>query len=107
MGTTIKRKKLKKIFFDKLIRDKIPERISESGGKYLCRKLNEKVFTRELLKKVAEEADGLVTAKGRKGIIDELGDVLDVVDEIKYNAPNKFNNANPLIINELFNNGYK
>jgi predicted house-cleaning noncanonical NTP pyrophosphatase (MazG superfamily) len=74
---------MKKIFYNKLIRDKIPERIEESGGEYLVKKLNNQSFLKELIKKVGEESDGLVKAKTKKEIIDEMGDVFDVLDEIK------------------------
>lgn len=75
--------KTKKIYYNKLIRDKIPERIKEAGGDYLCRKLNKKEFVLELAKKIGEESDGLVNAKNRKGFIEELGDVIDVIEELK------------------------
>jgi len=76
---------MKKIFYKKLIRDDIPERIKESGGKYLCKKLSLKDFKKELLKKVLEESSGVAYAKNKKEIISEIGDVLDVIDEIKRN----------------------
>jgi predicted house-cleaning noncanonical NTP pyrophosphatase (MazG superfamily) len=74
---------MKKIYYKKLIRDEIPKRIEESGGKYLCKKLNQKDFKKELLKKVSEESNGITFAKKKKEIISEIGDVLDVIDEIK------------------------
>jgi predicted house-cleaning noncanonical NTP pyrophosphatase (MazG superfamily) len=74
---------MKKIYYNKLIRDKIPERIKEHGGDFKIKVLNEKEIVKELIKKVGEESDGLVGAKDRKGIVEELGDILDVIDEIK------------------------
>lgn len=73
----------KKIYYNKLIRDKIPERIKETGGDYLCRKLNKKEFVLELTKKVGEESDGLVNAGNKREFIEELGDVIDVIEELK------------------------
>ncbi len=74
---------MKKICYNKLIRDKIPEKIKKSGGDFKIRKLNAKDFEKELIKKVGEEADGLLAAKTKKKLISELADVLDVVQEIK------------------------
>jgi len=69
---------MKKIYYNKLIRDKIPERIKESGGDFKIRKLRAKEFKKELMKKVAEEATGLLTARTKKELISELADILDL-----------------------------
>lgn len=74
---------MKKIYYNKLIRDKIPERIEKSGGDFKIRKLKAKYFEKELIKKVGEEADGLLNVKTKKKLISELADVLDVIQEIK------------------------
>jgi len=74
---------MKKIYYKKLIRDEIPKRIKESNGKYLCKKLNSKEFKNELLKKVHEESSGIVVSKNKNELVSEIGDVLDVIDEIK------------------------
>ena len=63
---------VKKVYYNKLIRDKIPERIIECGGDYKVR----------LLKKVGEEASGLLAAKTKSDIIKEIADVVDVIEEI-------------------------
>ena len=76
---------MKKIYYKKLIRNKIPKRIEESNGKYLCKKLNSEEFKNELLKKVQEESLGIVVSKNKKELVSEIGDVLDVIDEIKKN----------------------
>jgi predicted house-cleaning noncanonical NTP pyrophosphatase (MazG superfamily) len=73
---------MKKIFYQKLIRDKIPQKMDRVGAAYEIRKLGKEEFEKELLKKVGEEASGLLAAK-KKDIIEELADVLDVVDEIR------------------------
>ncbi len=73
---------VKKIYYNKLIRDKIPERIIESGGEYKVKKLKDKEFAKELLKKVGEETSGLLPAKTKSDIIKELADVIDVIKEI-------------------------
>lgn len=74
---------MKKIIYNKLIRDKIPDRIKESGGDYKIKKLDIKDFGKELLKKVGEEATGLLTAKTSKELASEIADILDVIEEIK------------------------
>ncbi len=74
---------MKKVYYNKLIRDKIPERIKEHGGDFRIKTLSKRDFLEELIKKVGEESDGLLSAKNKKGIVEELGDVLDVIDEIK------------------------
>jgi len=81
---------MKKIYYNKLVRDKIPERIEASGGEYSIKKLNNRDYRKELIKKVGEESDGVVKAKDRKDIIDELGDLLDVLDELRSNLKIKF-----------------
>jgi predicted house-cleaning noncanonical NTP pyrophosphatase (MazG superfamily) len=74
---------MKKIYYNKLIRDKIPENIKKAGGDFKIRKLKAKEFEKELIKKVGEEADGLLFAKTKNKLISELADVLDVIQEIK------------------------
>jgi predicted house-cleaning noncanonical NTP pyrophosphatase (MazG superfamily) len=74
---------MKKIFYRKLIRDRIPEKMDRVGAAYEIKKLNKIEFEKELLKKVEEEASGIPKAKNKKEIIEELADVLDVIKEIK------------------------
>lgn len=74
---------MEKIYYHKLIREKIPAAIDRVGAAYKIRKLGKKEFEKELLKKVGEEASGLLAAKNKKEIIEELADVLDVVEEVR------------------------
>src|SRR4030066_1347555 len=74
---------MKKIFYRKLIRDRIPEKMTRVGATYETRKLGKREFERELLKKVGEEASGLLAAKNKNDIIKELADVLDVAEEVR------------------------
>lgn len=71
------------VHYNKLIRDKVPEKMSKKGVKFEVRKLKAKEFETELLKKVAEEASGVVAAKSKAELISELADVIDVIDEIR------------------------
>ncbi|OGI26718.1 MAG: hypothetical protein A2359_03525 [Candidatus Moranbacteria bacterium RIFOXYB1_FULL_43_19] len=74
---------MRKIYYRKLIRDKIPEKMTRVGAAYESRKLGKKEFENEILKKVGEEASGLLAAKNKEEIIEELADVLDVAEEIR------------------------
>src|SRR3990167_6671459 len=73
---------MKKIYYRKLVRDKIPKRISQSGGKYAVKTLSVPSFKKELLKKVEEEASGLANAKVKSEIVAETGDLLDVLGKV-------------------------
>jgi predicted house-cleaning noncanonical NTP pyrophosphatase (MazG superfamily) len=75
--------KIKKIYYNKLVRDKIPEVIKKSGGVAEFKKLSGKQFETELLKKVGEESTGLLSTKSKKELISEMADVVAVIDEIK------------------------
>lgn len=74
---------MKKIYYNKLVRDRIPEKIINGGGYYKIKKLKKKAFEVELFKKVGEEASGLLAAKTAEELRSELADVLAVIDEIK------------------------
>ena len=74
---------MKKIYYRKLVRDKIPKRIEESGGKYQVKTLSGAGFKKEILKKVGEEASGLAKSKVKRDIASEMGDLLDVLGEVK------------------------
>ena len=74
---------MKKIYYNKLVRDKIPQVIRKNGGDFKIKKLSNKEFEKELIRKVGEEASGLLSAKDKSGLIPELADVLDVIEEIK------------------------
>lgn len=74
---------MKKIYYRKLVRDKIPKRIQESGGKYEAKPFSVTKFKEAILKKVEEEAGELANAKKRGEIISEMGDLLDVLREVK------------------------
>jgi predicted house-cleaning noncanonical NTP pyrophosphatase (MazG superfamily) len=67
--------------YNKLIRDKIPEIIEESGSRYKSRILNDEEYKRELLKKIAEEAQEVLEADGdKKELTKEVGDLLEIIN---------------------------
>ncbi len=74
---------MKRVYYRKLIRDKIPEKISNRGSELETRRLSKVEFLKELLKKAGEESGELfLKSKGKKEIVEEIADVLDVIDEI-------------------------
>lgn len=74
---------MKKIYYKKLVRDKIPRRIEESAGKYKTEILSDEKYKKELLNKAEEEAGGLSRATIKEEMVAEMGDLLDVLREIK------------------------
>jgi len=72
---------MKKIYYNKLIRDRIPEVITQKGGKYETRVLLKKDFEKELKKKLLEESKEILEAP-KKELINELSDVLEIVKSI-------------------------
>ncbi|MBI5037412.1 MAG: nucleoside triphosphate pyrophosphohydrolase [Candidatus Kerfeldbacteria bacterium] len=74
---------MKKIYYNKVIRDNIPQRIAAAGADYHVRTLPKKIFERELIKKVEEEASALPKAKDTAELVSELADVMEVIAEIQ------------------------
>lgn len=72
---------MKKVFHKKLIRDKIPRVIEASKGKYELRMMGKREFEKELKKKLVEEAKELIEVK-RKGLLNEMADVLELLKSI-------------------------
>ena len=71
----------KKYYHQKLIRDKIPEKIKEAGGDYEVRILDGKEFEKELKKKLVEESKELSKAP-KEELLNELADVLELTKSI-------------------------
>lgn len=82
---------MKKIYYNKLVRDKIPQVIKAAGGKAKFKRLTSKKFEKELLAKVEEEAMGLQTAKNKKEMASEIADILEIIEAVKKlkKIPNK------------------
>jgi len=74
---------MKKLYFNRLIRDKILDKLISKGLKYKIKKLNKKEFLQELKAKIPEEAEGVVNAKNKKELIEELVDLRLVIEELK------------------------
>ena len=74
--------KFKYLEFEKLIRDNNPDTIIASGGE-----INFEILTKErkiqlLKEKLVEEANEVLVAKNYNEIADEIGDVIDVLQEL-------------------------
>jgi len=73
-----------RVYYNKLIRDKIPEKIKGKGEDCEVRSISdEQEFEQELLKKVTEEAQALSVVRGRNDLLNELADLAAVLDELK------------------------
>lgn len=64
--------------YNKLVRDKIPSLISNNGEKAFIKILNDDEYKSELLKKLLEECNEVLVAKGEEKIL-ELADMLEVM----------------------------
>ena len=71
----------KKYYHQKLIRDKIPEKIKESGDDYEAKVLDKVAFEKELKKKLIEESKELAEAS-KEELLNELADVLELTKSI-------------------------
>lgn len=70
----------KVVKYNKLIRDRIPEIIRKAGWKPTIRILRKSEFLGAVKKKALEEAEELIQSKNRKGIIDEIVDIQELLD---------------------------
>lgn len=69
--------------YNKLVRDNLPEIIKAEKCLPKFRILDGQEFSTELFKKLMEEANELILAKDdRKELIEEIGDVYEVIDAI-------------------------
>lgn len=68
--------------YNKLVRDKIPAIIEQTGKKYEVRKLNNDEYIIELKKKVYEELTEFVEEKDRESSLEELADLLEVINAV-------------------------
>ena len=113
---------MKKVFYQKLIRDKVPGKMDARGAAYEVRTLGQQEFRKELLRKAEEEASGVAVSVKRGDIIAELADLIDVTDEIrrvfkisesemraaqKHNAQKKGGFAKKIFLEWSADTGYK
>ena len=74
---------MQKVYYRKLIRDNIPEKIRAKGSLCEVRHLSRKEFEHELLKKIEEESRGVRKVLTRDELKDELADLLAVIRELQ------------------------
>ncbi|MCW9054388.1 MAG: nucleoside triphosphate pyrophosphohydrolase [Candidatus Pacebacteria bacterium] len=69
--------------FNKLVRDRIPEKIEANGETCVTRVLDDDEYRIELIKKLEEEIiEVRLAADDPKELIEELADVFEVIDAI-------------------------
>jgi predicted house-cleaning noncanonical NTP pyrophosphatase (MazG superfamily) len=65
--------------YHKLVRDRIPEIIQQSGKKCTTKILTDEEFRKELQKKMTEELNEYVQAESSEQAIEELADLLELI----------------------------
>lgn len=68
--------------FNKLVRDKIPEKIEKNGEEAIMAELDKKLFSSLLKRKLVEEALEVLDSENDENIVAELADILEVFDGI-------------------------
>lgn len=68
--------------FNKLVRDKIPEKIQLNGEEAVTAQLDKNILSQLLKRKLVEEALEVLDAEENEDIIAELADILEVLDGI-------------------------
>ena len=74
---------MSKVFYNKLVRDRIKEKIEGNGEQCDVRTIEDpQEFQQELLKKIAEEAAALARTRSREEFLDEYADLMVVLDTL-------------------------
>lgn len=73
---------MKKVYYNKLVRDKIVDKIKNLGEAVEVREMPQDEFAQELLKKVNEEASALSRVRSKEEFLDELADLTIVLDAL-------------------------
>ncbi len=74
---------MQKVFYNKLVRDRIKDKIEQKGEGCEVRTLvDDTEFQQELLKKVQEEAAALARVRTRSAFLDEYADLMVVLDAL-------------------------
>ena len=74
---------MSKVYYNKLVRDGIKDKIERNGETCEVRELTDnEEFEQELLKKVREEAEGLSKATNRQEFLAEYADLMAVLDAL-------------------------
>lgn len=65
--------------FNKLVRDKIPDKIESNGEVAITRVLSDYEYKIELYKKLLEESNEVIRSKTKEELIEELADVYEIL----------------------------
>ena len=72
-----------RVYYNKLIRDRIPAKIEDKGEECAVRFLDDdQEFQQELLKKIVEEGTALSRVRSRDEFLSEYSDLMIVLDEL-------------------------
>jgi predicted house-cleaning noncanonical NTP pyrophosphatase (MazG superfamily) len=74
---------MKKIHYNKLVRDGIPEELEKLGKAFEVHLLGDEAYEKALFEKLAEETMELQGASTKQETVKEIADVLEVIDAIK------------------------
>ena len=74
---------MEKLNFNKLVRDKISDKLKEKGLKFETRELSDEEFLEELLKKIPEEVEELLQATTQEEFIEEFADIINLLEEVR------------------------
>jgi predicted house-cleaning noncanonical NTP pyrophosphatase (MazG superfamily) len=69
----------RRFYFNKMIRDHLPQMMQNTGINVVGHTMNEDEYVQRLKVKLVEEADELRTALTPKDVAEEIGDVLEVL----------------------------
>lgn len=64
---------------NKLVRDKIPEIIENTGKKFTTKVLSNQEYLKELRKKSYEELEEYMNASDKENALEELADLLEII----------------------------
>ena len=74
---------MKKVFYNKLVRDAIKDKIETKGEACEVRVIaDDSEYQQELLKKITEEAAALAMVRSREEFLDEYADLMVVLDAL-------------------------
>ena len=74
---------MKKVYYNKLVRDRIKEKIEGKGEACSIRPIEDiDEFIQELLKKIIEESDALAHSRTRTEFLSEYADLMVVLDAL-------------------------
>ena len=72
----------KPVYFNKLVRDKIPEIISKNGSNPTIKVLNGEEYKIALFEKLTEECAEVISAENKEHLTEELADLFEVIHSI-------------------------